>query len=213
MIVYEPKQIENIYPFIDFEPGWFILGGPADACEAQEMRKKYPNICIIGFEPHPELYNVQLARGFPGRLLPVALWEDSRELILRTVVDQPKGPWQDRRASSVNKFTSSVGREVCRVKATTLDTLSSEYGPFEDAILWIDIEEAELYALRGAAGLMATRQIRLINAEVDDQHLRPIAELLAQFGIREVHRWNANTRIIQNKPRYDWWNIIYKLKE
>jgi hypothetical protein len=209
MIVYDPRQVEVIYPYIDFDPGWFILGGPADATEAQDMREKFPNVCIIGFEPNPMFYNVQLARGFPGRLVQEALWRDWRELELKAVSDRKNSPWQDQRNASAVKY--DVARYTYRVRANTLDNYSLAYGPFEDVILWIDIEESELPCLEGAVGLMSAGQIRLVNAEVHDYRVEMMAEMLGRFGIREVGRWNANTVIDEGTgSSRSWWNIIYK---
>ena len=210
MIIYEPGQVANIYPFIDFVPGWFLLGGPADASEAHEIRDRFPDIAIIGFEPNPLFYNLQLARGFPGRLLPVALWENERKLEIKTV-PHVQGFWMEQRSGSATKFNEVATRVSCVADATTLDTLDTLYGPFEDAILWIDIEESEIYCLRGAVGLMAREKIRLINAEVHSKDVDEIADFLGGFGIKEVHRWNTNTRANPDGSYRYWWNIIYRL--
>ena len=212
MKVYEPNQLENILPFLDFEPGWLLLGGPGDAGEAQMMRRLYPDAAIIGFEPNPHLYNLQLARGFPGRLVPVALWQDQKKISIN-VPDMNHEWWHRQRLGSAVAFVEPPCRESYEVDADTLDHLDQLYGPFEDAVLWIDIEESELYALRGSQRLLRTGKIRLINAEVHDRYVNSIGALLGPSGIREVRRWNANTSINEEGLRHDWWNIIYKLDD
>lgn len=210
-MVYEPDQIKYVFPFLGFHPEWFLLGGPADAWEAQVMRSKIPTLAIAGFEPNPTFYNLQRAWGFPGLLLPYALWEERRTLELR-IPDSGEDPMQELRCGSLIKFQDGANRTTS-VEARTLDDLSDEFGPFRRALLWIDIEGSELQCLRGARRLMENREIHVINAEVEDYAAPEIARLLGGYGIREVKRWNANTVIDPDGSRRDWWNIIYKLEE
>lgn len=214
MPVYEPNQVRHLLPHLDFEPEWFLLGGPADASEAQDMRAIYPSIAIAGFEPNPLFYNLQLARGFPGRLLQYALWEERKALEMLWV-SHVQGFWQEQRSASATKFVDHPDRRLaCTVEARTLDDLSEEFGPFHDAILWIDIEEAELECLRGAVNLLRIGAIRLINAEILEEKMPPIKELLSEHGLVAVGRWNVNTTVIDvddtHRVRRSWSNVIFK---
>lgn len=217
MPVYEPNQVSHLYKYLDFEPEWLLLGGPADASEAQDMRGKFPSIAIIGFEPNPLFYNLQIARGFPGRLVQCALWKDRRELTMQWVSHQ-QGFWQEQRSASATKFIEHPDRRFgCVVEARTLDDLSIEFGPFEKSVLWIDIEEAELECLHGATSLLKSGAIRLINAEILDEKMSPIKKLLDSCGFQEVGRWNVNTTVIDvddaHRVRRSWANVIFKLEE
>ena len=213
MEVYEPGQISNIYPFINFDPGWFLLGGPADATEAQDMRKRFPNVCIIGFEPNPLFYSIQAARGFPGRLLPVALWGERTELEIKRVSHQ-LGFWMEHRSGSALKFNDvGTARTICIAEAYPLDLLDEMYGPFENAVLWIDIEEAETQCLRGASKLLGEGRIRLINAVLHAEDLGPVLDILEPFGVKEISRWNSNVVILPDGGRREWWNVVFRLNK
>jgi FkbM family methyltransferase len=210
MVVYDPGQVENIYPHLNFDPEWFLLGGPADANEAQCLRQKFPDLAIVGFEPNPRFYRLQVARAFPGLLLPFALWEERKAMEIRTV-DNEEGEHQEHRCASLTVYAKHPAvRQSISVEARMLDDLSEEFGPFRQAILWIDIEESELQALRGAQKLLAAGEIRLINAELSQERLPPVAELLKEYGIREVGRWNANTVRTDDGRFRHWWNVIFR---
>jgi len=77
------------------------------------------------------------------------------------------------------------------VEARTLDGMSSCYGPFDNVVLWIDIEHAELQALQGAKQLFEDGQILMVNLETYEKKMAPIVEYLAHYGLKEIHRWNS----------------------
>src|SRR5574343_1394965 len=176
MTVYEPGQVKAIYPYLLFKPEWFLLGGPADATEAHDMRSKFPHLAIAGFEPNPLFYNLQRARQFPGLLLPYALWNERTTLEMQ-VVSHQDGLWQEQRSASILKFLDHPDRRRAHVvEARTLDDLSDEFGPFKRAVLWIDIEGSEIQCLRGARRLLEAGEIRVINAEVEEWSISEIEE-------------------------------------
>jgi len=210
MTVFDPGQVSNIYPHLNFDPEWFLLGGPGGASEAQDLRQKFPAIATVGFEPNSVLFNLQRARGFPGLLLPYALWDERKKMELKTVGDE-KGYWQEMHCASLAAFDRHPDvQQTMRVEARTLDDLSEEFGPFRQSVLWIDIEESELQCLLGARKLLAAGEIRLINAELSQERLPTVAELLRSYGIREVGRWNANTVRTDGGRFRHWWNVIFR---
>lgn len=204
-MIYEPDQLKVIMPYVREDAEWFLLGGPADANEAQMMRSLRPGMCILGCEPNPVMFNIQKARGFPGRLLQLALWNEATTLRLGTV-DHQFGFMQEQRSASARKFPDSVHSYT--VQSQTLDNLSVMYGPFRNAVLWIDIESAEYECLQGSTKLLTDRQIHAINVETFVQDEPATTAFLKQFGFKEALRWNHDIDKVGNR---EWWNAIYVL--
>lgn len=176
--IYNPGQVSVLFKHITKDPGWFILGGPADGDEAQVFHAHYPTIQIIGIEPCKLMYDIQIQRGFPGTLLNVGLSDQEGVGILR----------QNGRMSSMVRDTRGSEEEI---PLTTLDALSEEHGPFTDAILWLDIEGMEYRALLGAKRLLHRKDIFLLNLEfMDDVGTgMQIDRLLTEAGFTFVQAW------------------------
>lgn len=202
--IYAKGQLLKIADYIGPEIQWLLLGGPADADEAQTLHKIRPDIKIIGFEPNPMMYVIQSSRAFPGELVPAALWSSDCSLELK-VDGREKPDLQGERSSSVSKYNTS--RKQYKVQARTLDGLSVQHGPFKNALLWIDIEGAELECLKGATGLLTNGQIRLASVEVFAEHVQELTEFLGKFGLVEALRWNHH-----NQVGREWWDILYRLE-
>lgn len=197
MAAYEPymkDQAAILFKHWPAQAEWFIVGGPADGNEAQTVKARYPRVRCIGFEPQPYFVLCQRYKlRFPGFVLPYALWHYPGVLELH---EPGIKELEHMRSSSLCRPPSSPDLGIWEVKKSTtvvtemLDNLSTDFGPFANAVLWLDIEYAELEALRGARGLLKAGQILLINLETF-AHLQPaIDDYLAQFGLRELFRWN-----------------------
>ena len=195
---YSPGHLATIYPFLNGlpEPEWLLLGGPADANEAQTAREKWPNIKVIGVDPNPNVIAWQKEHGWPeGQPLhcfalsdqiglePVAKWGEG----LRSTQLYCPDPDEPKTFGQVNALP--------HVPSVTWDYLDLVYGPITNAILWMDIERSEYKALQGARGLLERGAILLINVEEMSSHGGPepyIGPYLAQFGFKRVHEWNAS---------------------
>lgn len=200
MEIYAENQMKHVLPFVDDSIKWFLLGGTADANEAQTLHKKFPKIQIVGFEPNPEMFKLQIASGFPGTLLPLGLWNENTEKLLCRGDTSPAG----NRSASLVRHTNVKYRE--HVRCLCLDFLSRLMGPFNQSFLWLDIEGAELYALQGAKELLEDPDgIQLINLEAISELEAGTRDYLKQFGFEEVHRWNE-----QQQPELKWCDIVYK---
>lgn len=197
---YAPEQARNILSFIDESIEWFILGGPADACEAQYISARFPNIKVIGFEPNPLSYRYQLEHNFPGKLLSNALWSSSGQLLkLCSASVNSRDPYLSERSSSL--FSS--GSNKYEVISITVDEADRLYGPFNNAILWIDIEHAEAHCLIGAARLLYTKQLKAINIEIFQSEAQNINTITSLFGYKEVYRWG------EQQLSQPMWNAVY----
>lgn len=140
-------QLKGIVPFLKGRvPRWLILGGPADGDEAQTALALWPGIKVVAVEPNPEAVVWQRANGWPAEatLVEAALWycEGTTQVLvphgfLRSGSTNPERLRLNRDAEPGWK----VG-EVADVPTVTLDRLSRRYGPFEEAVLWLDTSRA-----------------------------------------------------------------------
>lgn len=206
--IYCPGQVANIFPYIDFVPEWFLLGGPADGDEAQVFHAKYPQAQAIGWEPNPALYDYQLEAGFPGILRKCALWSDTHDVgvgVLR-LGESPDEQQRNRTSSLVRAYTHAG----YQAELATLDQMERIHGPFLNAVLWLDIEGSELAALQGGTKLLARGTVRLINLEVFSDQEASLGSFLAIYGYYEAGRWGAQGDA-RNGGR-SWWNAVYAKK-
>lgn len=207
-VIYEKNQVKNILRAMNKEGpyDWFILGGPADGNEAQYLNKVYPHIQIVGFEPNPRFYKVQKERLFPGKLVPAALWGCPTTLAMERITDDLNG---DRSASVVHRRYD----KAWTVEAVMLDEMSLLYGPFNNAMVWLDIEGAEMQAMIGAMDLFERRAIKLLNLEVFKEKEEEYKDFLAGYGLKEYEQWGHHDQTVAEEGGRRWCNIIYKLEE
>ena len=60
--------------------------------------------------------------------------------------------------------------DLIELETTTIDTIDAEHGPFDNAILWADIEGAEMKMLQGATKMLTEQRIQCIYLEIRAQH-------------------------------------------
>lgn len=185
---YSPGQLSVIYPYLPREPRWLLLGGPADANEAQTAVARWPDIRVVGVEMNPDAIAWQLAHGWPpGQvLLHAALWD---QVGLAPVANAGS----TLRHASLYGSSADVPDDPRTIQTTTWDTLDKVLGPFEDAVVWMDIEGSELAALRGATNLIASGRVLLWNIEMLS-HIPGLMESVPALlrGYRAVKDWNAS---------------------
>lgn len=190
---YSPGQLETaLLPVLgSVVPKWLILGGPADANEAQTARRLWPDIKVIGVEPNREAVWWQFANGWPRDCL---LFHQALCNRGGVVTEMAKSPGNLRIATldlaSAKHRPETINEHVMTV---TLDWLDEQYGSFEDAVVWLDIEGSELKALQGASNLIASGRVILWNIEMQDRVpglMEGVPKLLK--GYRAVKDWNAS---------------------
>ena len=190
--VYNPGQVsmlfnKNIWPDKPIE--WFVIGGPADANEAQTIVKRHPEIKCVGFEPNKTMYDRQRATDFPGELYRYALWNENGEMTFQ----EPHG--KISHCGGLIRYYADEEVDKYTVITRTLDSLSDEFGPWKNSILWLDIEHAEMQALEGATEMLDRGDVLLINLEVMQMsiNLPLFREFLEPFGFKYIHKWNLNS--------------------
>lgn len=195
--MYNPGQLRQIAKWIPDDLEWFVLGGPADADEAQTMHALRPDVKIFGAEPDLQMRRFQENLKFPGVLTGYAI-SDINDLVPLT---RPGSDFEaGRRASIVREMEGSTRT----VPSRTLDRLAEIFGPWRNVFLWLDIEGAELLALQGATTLLRERRIVLANLEVHATNRAAVIELLDAAGLRHVDEWNSNGG--------QWSDCVFKLE-
>jgi len=136
---------------------------------AIQYLEHFPNSRVIALEPEPE--NFAIAKkalepfGERVELLPFALAEADGSVALR--LTSHSGAHSLLEVGDMRYYDAPVEtRTPIEVRAVTLDSLLAEHRLDRLDILKMDIQGAELLALRGAAGLLARHAIRLIALEV-----------------------------------------------
>ena len=195
---YNPGQAAVLFPFWPDKVDWFLLGGPSDADEAQTIHARYPQVKCVGFEPHRGYLEYQKQAAFPGDLHPVALWDSDGEVRFFTPDDSP------RSSSPAWEFTDETGVWTT-VPCRSLDSLDGELGPFTNAVLWLDIEYSEVRALEGAAGLLGSGRVKILNVELWDSNHPRIESLLLPLGYRPVL---THAHTIRDKR-----DVVYRLEK
>lgn len=183
---YSPGQLKHLERFVRAKPRWLVLGGPSCATEAQTASRLWPGLRVLGVEPNERMIEWQRRRGFPGELLHGALSDASGRVPFFNVQGA---------AGGFVVPDSGVPTSVM-VPAFTLDELETRYGPFEDAVLWLDIEGSELAALRGATDLLTSGRVQILNLEFCDRNPEDgaaVASILAANGYRLADVWNQNS--------------------
>ena len=190
---YSPGQLKVIIPFLPHAPRWLVIAGPADANEAQTARELWPDIKIIGVEPNPEAVAFQRGAGWPEDcpLLEAALSEACGRAEMCYESGRLRNGSLDPTHLGGNRGNPVV--TFRKVLTVTLDDLDRDYGPLEDAVVWMDIEGSEYHAMLGATNLLRRRAVLLWNVEMQTRIpglMEGIAALMDRHGYRAVHEWN-----------------------
>jgi FkbM family methyltransferase len=177
--------------------------GVGPKTEYLTLSEAYPDMLIVGLEPLPSCFNNLISK-FPGILLPYAAWHQETSLELYPNTNNPE-------ATSV--FPSEAGeKQALTVYTRTLDSIDRYLGYPDRILMWMDIEGAELMALKGARELLSSGRVRWINLEARDQWNRVNActkveldNFLAQFGYQEKLQYNHHNR----ESPYGHRDVIY----
>jgi FkbM family methyltransferase len=197
-------QAKVLFDYWPTQTEWFVVGGPANWDEAQTVHAEYLHVKCIGFEPNLDFVEAQNEElEFPGIVHNCALWssEEKRSLIT------PQGSTHMSSSICRKNPCPDVGEwiegESVSIQTRTLDLLSREFGPFRNAVLWLDIEYAELEALKGATDLLESGSILLINLE-SFAHLDfpEVNRLLSRYGFVLQKVWNIGTVAGQDAQDY-----------
>lgn len=182
----------------DARPDWLLDVGIGNGQEARVLRESWPWINLFGLEPHPGLFTIAQRdwANTGGTLLNVGAWSRpcGRTLFVRNESNRSAmyEPWD-----STQWEDKPNGIEVnCR----RLDDLCAEHNVAPlSAVLWCDVEGAELEVLRGAWRLFREKRIIAVNLEVRETPMwsgacirYEVEAFLAAFGFASVAEYNLH---------------------
>lgn len=148
--------------------------GPRHNNEASVFKRLWPNIQIIGLEPNIETFRDRIV-DYPGKLYPWALWSTP---IIKKIMTVRKSPGKSSmfmpHSQWIGKWSYNIGKtcDEVLVSCVTLDQLDKVLNYPVDIFLWMDIEGAELEALRGGCSLLASGRVNWIDMEVSHKPRR-----------------------------------------
>ena len=188
-MTYNPGQFNHIVPYIKGIPEWVIIAGTADADEGQCAVKQWPSIGtnVIGIEPMLENILWQEQNGFPGRKLYTAALGaglGTGKLYLSDRVDEMP------RNSSME---CSRGGGTKLVTMITLDWLLKIHGPFNNLLLWMDIEGYEDEALKGGISLFESGCVNWVCVEEVTRRIEGVKfvrDFLKSYNLFPVYSFN-----------------------
>lgn len=193
------------YARLGLAPGVIYDVGANVGATVDRYLREYPQARLVAVEPLPHLAQ-HLTRRFAAhdnvRVVHAALADDcGTRLLLNTVADGNSSFFEvsaQQRGCSGHDEQTRVKQRL-EVPTTTLDRLAEDCGSASIDVLKLDIQGAELLALRGAAGLLGRRGIRAIYCEVnfapiyDGQcQYHDLAELLMDRGYWLYDLFGAN---------------------
>lgn len=160
------------------KPKWLIDVGVGCGDEARQFRVYVPEIKIVGLEPHPDLYSKTIV-DYPGALLQQGAWSHARMILL----------------SREGKQSTCYRDGEIEIEVRPLDELLRQFPKICEAVLWLDIEGAELEALQGGRELL--KRCVAVNAETRERRKYPrsccmseVDAFLASFGFCKVTTYN-----------------------
>lgn len=159
----EARILDKLTQWINGTPKVFLNVGIGPSHngsnrEAEVVAKVWPDIQIIGFEPSMDLF-LRRRPTYPGKLYPWGLWCKSG--IQTMIVTPNKG-----HSSILNSVDSDRACSTELISCTTLDQIDCAIKCPDDIFLWMDIEGAELEALRGGHRLLGSGRVKWIALEV-----------------------------------------------
>lgn len=188
-------DIERLSRAWDFEIKTFFDVGANVGQTAQEALKAFPDAYIYSFEPHPVTFE-RLARGVIDRRVRafrLALSDDEGEVPFFEYAVAGGGTHINSLApnSSFPRHFGAPAPKEITASSATIDHFCREQGIGFIDVLKMDIEGAELAALRGADQMLRGDRIRFVYFEytsaapvegISGGAFTPIAEYLASFG-------------------------------
>lgn len=216
------RAIEMIFQLIAIEPKIIVLGGIHHGDSALKYLNLFPNAIIHGFEPNSR--NLSLARlklrGNLDRvqLYPFALSSNSGKANLHiNSHDATHSLFEIGKIKYWDEHVDTIAIE--QVETITLDSFSEEYGVTNIDLLHLDIQGAELDALKGAENLLKKRAVFLVRCESEFEEIyfdQPlfwdIGKFLSSFKYRFVKNVDNKYRG-EDIPRLVWTDSLFLKSE
>ena len=196
--------IYGVLPFLDIQRlsrAWgieiqtFFDAGANVGQTAEDALKEFPEALIYSFEPHPVTFaRLEKAVRDPRvQAFPLALSDGDGEIPFFEYATAGGGTHVNSTVPN-SSFPRHFGLEQPKritASSTTIDHFCQEHGVDRIDVLKLDIEGAELSALKGAEKMLRKDRVRFVYFEytsaapiegITGGALTPIAEYLASFG-------------------------------
>ena len=133
--------------------------------EAVFFKQMFPDIEIFGVEANPK-FALSRSKNYPGSILSKGVWSEKCVKTLSVPLSGTgRSSLLNAREEWAKKKSFNVA-ETIDVECTTLDAFDVIAGKPDRIWLWMDIEGAELEALKGAKNLLQSRRVDVITLEV-----------------------------------------------
>lgn len=168
---------------LNVEPDAFFDFGPGHpGTESWLFRERYSGK-VFGFEPNINRFK-ELRKSFPGVLVNCAVGNESGFLSGYSGITPYPEPNCDFKFSEP---LSNIERyDQVEIEVLTLDQLDAKYGPFNDCVIWADIEGSELRMLQGGTKILSEKRIQALLLEVSSAEgwysEEELVEFLKTFG-------------------------------
>lgn len=177
--------------------------------EANVVSRIWPGINVIGFEPNIGLFLAR-SKDYPGTLFPLGIWNTPGPQTMMMTPNKGQSSILQVEKQFEKHLLSSESTKVV-INCITLDCLDRALSNPRDIFLWMDIEGAELQALKGGSRLLGSGRVKWIILEVahvpkriDQPSGADIKDYLSQYGF-------------QPKQKYDYspstHNVLYTHKK
>jgi 2-O-methyltransferase len=192
----------EVAPYLPAEPV-ILEAGACDGEDTARMGRQWPGAVIHAFEPVPALYEEAARRtvSLPGvRLRQLALAGTAGPVTMH-VLDP--GPGRNRGTSSLLPSAARGTRDIT-VEAVTIAGWAQAEGIDRIDFMWLDMEGAELAALKAAGPVLDT--VRAVSMEVSRDQGRPGVPLYP-----EVVSWMENQGFRVAVDRVTLWfgNLVF----
>lgn len=193
-----------------------VDAGASDGRVSRRLLERFPAATMYAFEPQPRYVDAlqQYARDeprFKPQMLALGDAPGELELHLTAAAGQTSLFRPNAQAGTYDAAGSAVA-QVVRIPAVRLDDWAAEHAVARIEVIKLDIQQAELLALRGASKLLAT-SVRLVYTEV---FFNPLYEGGALFGdVDALLRQSGFVLHDFYKPNHDaagrllWANAIF----
>lgn len=202
------NQIEHekvISRYIKSPPSALYDIGVGPKTEWKTLGELYPELKIFGVEANPDMCENIHKSGFTGMLINYAIYDQPGTLDLFVYREDGLD------ASLLKIKDRPVSKKYC-VDCITLDAADEMFSKQKEIILWMDIEGAELAALRSGEKLLRSKRVRWINLEARENPPwekgckgSDIENYLLGLGYKKIIEYNKH-------PKVGHCDIIYVLE-
>ena len=186
--------------------------------EALQWKKRRPDVEIYGVEPNPITYFDRI-NDYPGNLYQIGVWSENSVQELNMSRDfghssflKQEEEWIKRVKTKGTHDSSVIIDDRVSVLCQTIDSLDNFFGNPDNIFIWMDIEGAELKALKGARALLESGRVKglflesateKINRRVGEPKLPDLNRFLYNYGFSHK-KYNTH-------PVFE--NILYLKKQ